>query len=66
MEGIIEDIDEVIRITEIRIRYRFKIPPDLREKAQRALDFYADKCPAYTSVKNCIKCTWQAEMEEMD
>ena len=63
-EGIIEDIDGVIRITEIRLEYRFKIPPGTREKAQRALELYAEKCPAYTSVKGCIKCSWTAEMEE--
>jgi uncharacterized OsmC-like protein len=63
VEGIIEDIDGVIRITSINLKYRFKIPPGSREKAQRALDSYADSCPAYSSVKGCIRCTWEAEME---
>ncbi len=63
-EGVIEDIDGVIRITEIRLAYLFKIPPGTRDRAQRALDHYADKCPAYTSVKGCIRCTWTADMEE--
>jgi hypothetical protein len=64
VEGIIEDIDGVIKITAIKLRYQLKIPPGTREKAKRALDLYADSCPAYTSVKGCIKCTWEAIMEE--
>jgi hypothetical protein len=51
VEGIIEDIDGVIRITAIKLNYQFKIPSGTREKAQRALDSYADSCPAYSSIK---------------
>lgn len=64
MEGDIEDVKSVLRITKIRLRYRFKIPPGTREKAERAVDVYADLCPAYQSVKGCIECTWKAEMTE--
>jgi hypothetical protein len=64
VEGIIEDIDGVIRITAIKLNYQFKITSGTREKAQRALDSYADSCPAYSSIKACIQCTWDAEMEE--
>ncbi|MBW3598925.1 MAG: OsmC family protein [Planctomycetes bacterium] len=64
VEGDIEDVDGVLRITKIRLRYRFQIPADLREKADRALESYAEKCPAYQSVKGCIECAWEAEIEE--
>jgi len=65
MEGDIEDVEGVLKITTIRIRYRFKIPAGTREKADRALAVYAEKCPAYQTVKDCIRCTWEAVMEEV-
>ena len=65
MEGDVEDADGVLKITKIRIRYSFKVPQALMEKAQRALDVYADLCPAYQTVKDCVACTWEADIEEI-
>jgi len=35
-----------------------------REKVDRVLASYAEKCPAYRSVKGCIDCSWDAEIVE--
>ena len=43
---------------------RFKVPPGSRDKADRALETHAEKCPAYQSVKGCIDCTWDAIVVE--
>ena len=64
VEGDIEDVDSVMRITKIRLRYRFKVPTGSREKVDRVLASYAEKCPAYQSVKGCIDCSWDAEIVE--
>ncbi len=64
VEGDIEDVDGVLKITKIRLRYRFKIPHGSREKVDRALETHAEKCPAYQSVKGCIDCSWEAVIEE--
>lgn len=64
VEGDIEDVDGVLKITQIRLHYRLKIPAGSREKAERALATYADKCPAYQSVKGCIECTWDMQAVE--
>jgi hypothetical protein len=64
VEGDIEDIDGVIRITKVRLHYRFRIPPGTKDKVDRLLASYADKCPAYQSVKGCIACSWDAAIEE--
>ena len=64
VEGDIEDVDSVMRITKIRLRYRFKVPTGSREKVDRVLASYAEKCPAYQSVKGCIDCSWEAEIVE--
>jgi uncharacterized OsmC-like protein len=53
-----------MRITRIRLHYRVKIPAGTREKVDRLLEVYAEKCPAYQSVKGCIDCSWDAEVEE--
>jgi uncharacterized OsmC-like protein len=64
VEGDIEDVDGVMKITKIRLRYRFKVPAGSSEKVDRVLASYAEKCPAYQSVKGCIDCSWEAEIEE--
>ena len=55
VEGDIEDVGGVMKITRIRVRYRFRIPAGTREKIGRVLDSYAEQCPAYQSVKGCIE-----------
>ena len=64
VEGDIEDVGGVMKNTKIRLRYRFRIPAGAREKVERLLESYAEKCPAYQSVKGCIECSWSAEIEE--
>jgi uncharacterized OsmC-like protein len=64
VEGDIEDVDGVMKITKIRLNYRFKIPAGTREKVDRVLATYAEKCPAYQSVKGCIECSWIADIDE--
>ena len=65
VEGDIEDVGGVMKITRIRLRYRFRIPVGTREKTERVLNSYAEQCPAYQSVKGCIECTWAADIEEI-
>jgi len=64
VEGDIEEVEGVLRITKIRLDYRLKIPKGTREKALRVLDFYAEKCPAYQTVRECVQCSWHAEIQE--
>jgi uncharacterized OsmC-like protein len=66
VEGDIEDVDGMLKITTIRLHYRLKTPKGAREKVDRALAVYADKCPAYQSVKGCIQCSWDAQIEEVE
>ena len=64
VEGDIEDVDGVLKITRIRLHHRFRIPAGTREKVERVLASYAEKCPAYQSVKGGIECSWDAEIVE--
>jgi uncharacterized OsmC-like protein len=64
VEGDIEEVEGVLKITKIRLKYQFRVPPGAREKAERALAVYAEKCPAYQTVKNCIDVSWSADLKE--
>jgi uncharacterized OsmC-like protein len=64
VEGDIEDVNGVLKITKIRLRYHIKAPMGQRESIERLLERYAEACPAYQSVKGCIECSWTAEIEE--
>lgn len=65
VEGDIEDVEGVLRITKIRLRYQLKIPKGKREAAEKVLAVYSKNCPAYQSIKGCIDCSWSAEMDEV-
>jgi uncharacterized OsmC-like protein len=65
VEGDIEDVNGVLRITQIRLHYHIKAPAEKREAIERLLGHYAEACPAYQSVKGCIDCSWTAEIEDI-
>lgn len=62
VEGDIEDVDGVLRITKIRLQFRLKAPPGSKEIVDRVLLAFAEKCPAYQSVKGCIDCSWDMNL----
>ena len=64
VEGDIEDVGGVLKITTIRLHYRIQAPAEKRESIERLLGSYAEACPAYQSVRACIDCSWTAEIEE--
>ena len=64
VEGDIEAVEGVLRITRIRLRYEATIPKGTRDGVDRALEVYADNCPAYQSVKGCIDVSWEADFTE--
>ena len=64
VEGDIEAIDGVLRITRIRVRYQITIPAGTRERAERAVATHATKWPAANSVAGCIELDISAEYAE--
>ncbi|MEL7367949.1 MAG: OsmC family protein [Myxococcota bacterium] len=66
VEGDIEAVDGVLRITKIRLVYHGKITSAAAEKMDKILGSYAKQCPAYQSVKGCIDVTWRTEFEVVD
>ena len=64
VEGDIEAVDRILRITRIRVRYEVRIPSGKREAAERALATHEQKCPAATSVRGCIPIEITADIIE--
>jgi len=54
VEGDIENVDGVLKITRIRVKYHLKIPPDNAPDAFEAFASYIKRCPAAQSVIGCI------------
>lgn len=64
VEGDIEAVDKVLRITRIRVRYALLIPAGRREAAERAVAKHPAGCPAHNSIKGCIDVDIQADITE--
>jgi len=66
VEGDIEEVEGVLRITVIRLHFQLAANAADgtvdRDVVDRALETYAQKCPAYQSVKGCIECSWDLEI----
>ena len=64
VEGDIESVEGVLRITRIRVHYKIRIPQGKREAAGRAVSTHPQKCPAHNSVQGCIAIEISAEITE--
>jgi uncharacterized OsmC-like protein len=65
-EGTNEVVDGVIRLTEIRIAYRLRIPAGSRETVERALARHQEKCPTAATLAPAVAIRWSAEIEETE
>ncbi len=63
-EGINEVVDGIVRLTEIRVSYRLRIPPGSREVVDRALARHQEKCPTAVSLGPAIRIGWSADIVE--
>jgi uncharacterized OsmC-like protein len=63
-EGVNELVNGIVRLTEIRIAYRLRIPPGSREPVERALARHQEKCPTAASLAPAVRITWTADIEE--
>jgi organic hydroperoxide reductase OsmC/OhrA len=55
VEGDIENVEGVLRITTIRVKMHLKCPEEKVADAMEAFASYINRCPAAQSVKDCIK-----------
>lgn len=55
VEGDIEDVGGVLKITTIRVTMHLKCPEEKAADAKEAFANYITRCPAAQSVKDCIR-----------
>lgn len=65
VEGDIEDVDGVLRISRIRVSYSLKVPAGKAEEAREVFAGYLRHCPAAMSVVGCIDIADELEMTEI-
>lgn len=66
VEGDVENVGGVLRITRIRVQYTLKVPPGKTEEAKHSLGEYLVRCPAAMSVQGAIEILDSAEITELD
>jgi len=64
VEGDIEVVDNVLRVTKIRVHHKVRIPAGKREAAERAVNSHPKKCPAAVSIQGAIALEVTAEITE--
>ena len=64
-EGINEVVDGIPMLREIRMRYRLRVPREMRERVDRALAKHQEKCPTARSLTGAVAVSWSAEIEEV-
>lgn len=62
VEGDIEDIEGVLKITVIRVQYLLKLSHQEEADARWAFENYIERCPAAMSVTGCIRIEHALEL----
>ena len=65
VEGDVEDVGGVLKITKIRVKYTLRVPRGKAGEAREALGVYLERCPAAMSVKGAIAIEDSAEITEI-
>jgi uncharacterized OsmC-like protein len=63
-EGRLEEIDGKLLLTHVTVKYRIKVPKEMRASAERALEHHESRCPVSESVRRGITVEWHSEIEE--
>ena len=64
VEGDIENVNKVLKITQIRVKFHLKVPEGKAGEAKEAFSTYLTSCPAAQSVIGCIQIRDDLVIEE--
>ena len=65
VEGDIENVNNVLKITEIRVKYSLKVEKGRTEEVKEAFSTYLPSCPAAQSVIGCIRIKDEITIQEI-
>jgi organic hydroperoxide reductase OsmC/OhrA len=66
VEGHIKNVNGVLKVTDIRVKYHLKVQTGKADEARDAFSSYLVKCPAAQSVIGCINIQDELFIDEMD
>lgn len=66
VEGDVENVNNVLKITQIRAKYHLKAPRGKIDDAREAFSQYLRFCPAAQSVVGCIQIRDDIALEELN
>ena len=66
VEGLIENVNNVLKITEINVLYHLQVRRGKAEEARASFSSYLPLCPAAQSVIGCIAIRDDIEIEERE
>jgi hypothetical protein len=64
VEGDIENVDNVLKITQIRVKFYLKALRGKAQEAREAFSSYLTSCPAAQSIIGCIRIKDDLVIEE--
>ncbi len=64
VEGDIENVNSVLKITQIRVKYHLKVSHEKAKEVKEAFSSYLTSCPAAQSVIGCINIKDDIAIEE--
>ena len=65
VEGDIENVNNILKITQIRVKFYLKVLQGKVQEAREAFSSYLTSCPAAQSVIGCIKIKDDLIIEQM-
>jgi hypothetical protein len=65
VEGDIENVNTVLKITQIRVKYHLRLEKEKVAEAKEAFSSYLIRCPAAQSVMGCIQIKDDLLIEEI-
>jgi hypothetical protein len=65
VEGDIEAVNGVLKITEMRVVFHLKAPKEKHDEINKAFSSYLTQCPAAQSVIGCIRIIDKLILEEL-
>ena len=65
VEGDIENVNNILKITQIRVKYYLRVLQEKAQEAREAFSSYLTSCPAAQSVIGCIHIKDDLMIEEM-
>lgn len=65
VEGDIENVKGILKITKINVTYHIKVPKEKVNDVNEVFSSYIERCPAAQSIMGCIEIKDRLEIEQL-